>query len=137
MARHVVATVDEIPEGERKLVSVEGRDIVIFNVKGEFLGLLNRCPHQGGSLCGGVLTGFVTSDQAGTYDYQRPGEFIRCPWHGWHFDIRTGQSWGDPARVYTKSYSVDVAPGTALVEGPYQAETVDVSVDNQYVVVET
>jgi len=137
LPRHVVATVDEIPEGERKLVKVEGRDIVIFNSGGEFLGLLDRCPHQGGSLCGGVLTGFVESERVGQYKYSRPGEFIRCPWHGWHFDIRTGQSWGDPDRVYTKSYNVETASGTELVEGPYKAETIDVSVDGRYVIVET
>ena len=136
MARHVVATVDEIPEGGRKLVSVGERKIVIFNVKGEFLALLNRCPHQGGSLCDGVLTGFVQSDVPGQYRYSRPGEFIRCPWHGWHFDVRTGQSWGDPQRVYTKHYNVEVAAGQQLVEGPYRAETVDVVVDQQYLVIE-
>lgn len=137
MPRHVVATVDEIPDGERKLVAVDGRDIVIFNVKGEFLALLDRCPHQGGSLCGGVLTGFLESDSPGRYAYSRPGEFIRCPWHGWHFDIRTGQSWGDPERVFTKNYNVDVAEGSTLVEGPYKAETIDVTVENQYLVIET
>lgn len=137
MPRHVVATVDEIPDGKRKLVSVDGRDIVIFNVKGEFLALLDRCPHQGGSLCGGVVTGFVESDSPGRYTYSRPGEIIRCPWHGWHFDIRTGQSWGDPERVFTKNYNVDVAEGSTLVEGPYKAETIDVTVENQYLVIET
>jgi nitrite reductase/ring-hydroxylating ferredoxin subunit len=137
LPRHVVATVDDIPLGARKRVTVENRDIVIFNVKGEFLGLLDRCPHQGGSLCGGVLAGFVASDTPGEYRYSRAGEFIRCPWHGWHFDLRTGQSWGDPDRVYTKRYTVDVATGAALVEGPYKAETVDVSIDGNYVVVET
>jgi 3-phenylpropionate/trans-cinnamate dioxygenase ferredoxin subunit len=135
--RHVVATVDEIPAGERKRVTVDGRDVVVFNVKGEFLGLLDRCPHQGGSLCGGVLAGFVYSDAPGEYHYSRAGEFIRCPWHGWHFDLRTGQSWGDPERVYTKRFSVDATPGSALVEGPYKAETVEVQVDGNYVVVET
>ena len=137
MPRHVVATVDEIPPGERKLVTVEGRDIVIFNLSGSYHGLLNRCPHQGGNLCDGVVTGLVKSETPGEYDYQRPGEIIRCPWHGWHFDIKTGQSWGDPERVYTKSYAVDTAPGKTLVEGPYQAETVEVTVENEYVVVET
>ncbi len=136
MARHVVATVDEIPPGTRKLVTVGTRNIVVFNVAGEFLALLDRCPHQGGSLCDGVLTGFVESDEPGQYRYSRPGEIIRCPWHGWHFDLRTGQSWGEPERVRTKPYAVEVADGKALVEGPYQAETVEVTVDRQYVVIE-
>lgn len=136
MARHVVATVDEIPPGKRKLVTVGKRNIVVFNVGGDFLALLDRCPHQGGSLCDGVLTGFVESDDPGKYRYSRAGEIIRCPWHGWHFDLRTGKSWGEPERVYTKPYAVEVSDGKALVEGPYQAETVEVTVDRQYVVIE-
>jgi nitrite reductase/ring-hydroxylating ferredoxin subunit len=136
MPRHVVATVDEIPPGSRKLVEVNGRKIAVFNVNGEFLAVLDRCPHQGGSLCEGVLTGFVESDAPGDYRYSRPGEIIRCPWHGWHFDLRTGQSWGEPDRVFTKQYPVEIAEGQKLVEGPYQAETVDVAVDRQYVVIE-
>ena len=48
---HVVATVDEIAPGTHKLVTVKGREIGIFNVKGDFYALFNRCPHAGGSLC--------------------------------------------------------------------------------------
>ena len=55
MARHVVARVDEIPPGERKIVEVAGRSIGVFNVGGEFFALRNRCPHQGGPLCEGRL----------------------------------------------------------------------------------
>ena len=96
MARHVVAAVGEIAEGERKLVTVEGREIGVFNVKGEFYALLNKCPHAGASLCRGMVIGLAQSDEPGEYRLTRPGEFLRCPWHGWEFDIRTGQSWFDP-----------------------------------------
>lgn len=136
MARHVVAKVSDIKPGERKRVTVGERAIVVFNVGGAFFALLDRCPHQGGSLCDGVMTGFVSSEDPGRYTYSRPGEFIRCPWHGWHFDVRTGKSWGDPERTYTKQYNVEVAEGRQLVEGPYQAETFEVTVDQQYVVVD-
>ena len=136
LARHVVATLSEVPEGSRKLVTVEGRDVVIFNVGGEYFGLFNRCPHQGGSLCDGLLGGLVRSAEPGNYEYTRPNELVRCPWHGWQFDLRTGQSWCEPERIKTKPYAVDVADGRDLVEGPYVAETVKVSVDEQYLVIE-
>ena len=141
MSKHVVAAVSEIPPGEKKLVTVRGRPIVIFNLDGEFFGLLNRCPHQGGSLCDGVLTGLVQSTDPGKYSYTRKGEIIRCPWHGWEFDIRTGQSWCEPARIQARAYPVEVAPGgvlaaSDLVEGPYVAESVQVSVENDYVVID-
>ena len=137
MSRHVVATTDEIAPGQRKVVAVEGREIVIFNLAGDYVGILNRCPHQGGKLCDGVVTGHITSSEPGRITYDRPGEIIRCPWHGWFFDLRTGQSWGEPERIKTRNYDVAVTDGGDLVEGPYQAETVDVTTDRQYVVVET
>jgi 3-phenylpropionate/trans-cinnamate dioxygenase ferredoxin subunit len=136
MSKHVVASVEEIAPGGRKLVELEGRPIVIFNLKGEFFALLNRCPHQGGSLCHGKLTGLVLSDEPGKYSYSRHGEIIRCPWHAWEFDIRTGKSWCDPRRIRVKNYPVSIEHGARLVEGPYVAETFRVSVEANYVVVE-
>ena len=146
MARYVVGTVDEIPPGQRKIVEVDGRSIGVFNVGGEFFALLNRCPHQGGPLCSGRLSGFLRSTEPGQYIYSRPGEILRCPWHGWEFDIRTGQSWFDPAQVRVRSYDVAVAPGAALQvadpamqgleKGPYVAETYPVLVEQQYVIVD-
>jgi len=136
MSRHVVAPVRELPPGSRKLVDVGGRAIVIFNIGGEFFALLNRCPHQGGNLCEGRLIGLVESSEPGAYRYSRQGEILRCPWHGWEFDVRTGKSWCDPARIRTKTYGVGTEPGQNLVEGPYRAETFAVTVEEEYVVVE-
>ena len=136
MSRHAVATTSEIPPGGRKLVTVKGRPIAIFNVHGEYYGLLNRCPHQGGALCEGAITGLLESPEPGKYSYTRRGEILRCPWHGWEFEIRTGQSYCDPERIRTKSYPVVTAPGQTVVEGPYVAETITVRVEEHYVVVD-
>ncbi len=136
MSRHVVAAVKDMPPGSRKLVHVGGRDVVVFNIRGEFFGVLNRCPHNAGPLCEGTLTGIVESREPGDYALKRPGELIRCPWHGWQFDVRTGQSWCEPDRLKTKVYDVEVAKGGELVEGPYVAETVPVTVEEDYVVIE-
>ena len=139
--RHVVAPVGEFPPGTRRLVTVRGRPIAIFNIEGEFFALFNRCPHQGGPLAEGLLTGLLESKLPGKYAYSRAGEILRCPWHGWEFDIRTGQSWCEPSRIQVRAYPVEVAHGDtlvagALVEGPYVAETVQVSVEDDYVVVD-
>jgi 3-phenylpropionate/trans-cinnamate dioxygenase ferredoxin subunit len=136
MSRHVVAPAAEIPPGSRKLVTVKGRPIVIFNLDGAYFGLLNRCPHQGGNLGAGRVTGLLEAACPGEYRYTRKGEILRCPWHGWEFDIRTGQSYCDPERIRTKAYPVEVEPGLAVVEGPYVAETIPVSVEEAYVVVD-
>src|SRR6476659_4299367 len=136
MPQFIVATVQEIPPGGRKIVEAAGRSIGVFNLDGVFFALRNRCPHQGGPLCTGSLGGLIISPRPGEYHYSRAGEIVRCPWHGWEFDIRTGQSWCDPTRVRARPYTVSVQPGTRLVAGPYVAETVPVSVENDYVVVE-
>ncbi len=136
MSRHVVAPVSEIAPGDHQLFTVRGRPIAIFNVNGAFYGMLNRCPHQGGSLCDGIVTGLVESKTPGEYVYSRQGEFIRCPWHGWEFEIRTGQSYCDPERIRTRAYPVVTESGETLVKGPYVAETVTVRVEEDYIVVE-
>jgi 3-phenylpropionate/trans-cinnamate dioxygenase ferredoxin subunit len=61
---------------------------------------------------------------------------LRCPWHGWEFDIRTGQSWCEPDGAKARTYNVSVEPGETLAKGPFVAETVPVSVERDYVVVE-
>lgn len=136
MARHVVARASEIPPGARKLVRIDGRGIVVFNVKGEFFALSDQCPHKGASLSGGKMTGLVESGGPGDYKYTRAGEIVRCPWHGWEFDVRTGRSYCDPRRMRLMQFNVTVEAGAKVVEGPYLAETFKVAVEDDYVVVE-
>ena len=136
MAKHVVAQVAEIQPGRRKVLTVKGRPIVIFNLDGEFFGLLDRCPHQSAELSKGITSGISQSTEPGTATCSRPGEFIRCPWHGWEFDIRTGQSWCSPGDIKVRSFSVNVEPGCDLIQGPFKAETIPVDVDGEYLVVD-
>jgi 3-phenylpropionate/trans-cinnamate dioxygenase ferredoxin subunit len=136
MARHVVAEAGEIPDGGRKLVTIRGREIGVFNRGGDYYALLNRCPHQGGDLCKGTLIGLVTSVEPGRFDYSRPGELLKCPWHGWEFDLRTGQSYCDPEDVKAKAYEVELVAGENVAKGPFVAETFRVTTDRQYIVVE-
>jgi len=81
----------------------------------------------------------------GELEYTRAGEILTCAWHGWEFDIRTGQSWCDPERLRVRRYDVSVEPGDAFstdapipgkVLGPYVAETYPVMAEGQYLVVE-
>jgi 3-phenylpropionate/trans-cinnamate dioxygenase ferredoxin subunit len=136
MTGYVVARVDQIPPGGRKRVIVRGRAIAVFNVNGDYLAILDRCPHQGGSLCQGKQVGLIESAEPGAYRHTRKGEIIRCPWHGWEFDLRTGQSYCDPSRTWVKNYAASVEPGATLLEGPYIAETFEVTVDSDYIVLD-
>ena len=135
VGKHVVAVASEIPAGRQSLFTVEGREIAVFNVNGDFYALLNRCPHEGGSLCHGDRVGLVQSDGPGSYRYSRAGEFVKCPWHAWEFDIKTGLSWCDPRRTRVRTYEVAVELGAALVQGPYVAERFAVEVVDKYIVI--
>ena len=137
MKRQVVARAVEVAPGHCKIVNVNGREIGVFNLNGEYFALANRCPHEGGPLCQGKIIALVQSDGPGNYRLARHQEFLRCPWHGWEFEIRTGQSWCDPKSTRARQFRVKVESGETLVKGPYVAETFPVSVEEDYLVVET
>jgi len=144
MKKYLVATVDEISPGKRKIVEIEGKSIGIFNINGEFYAIRNRCPHAGAPLCEGVVSGFVQSEIPGEYSYSRQGEIVRCPWHQWEFDIKTGQSWFDPVKTRVRVYDTQIQTGCLfteqiakeLEEGPYMAETFSVSQEKEFVFIE-
>jgi 3-phenylpropionate/trans-cinnamate dioxygenase ferredoxin subunit len=133
MVRHVVAMVEEIPPGGRKRVEIGGRGIAVFNVEGTYFAIADRCPHEGASLCEGRVTALVEASEPGRYSLSRRGEMVRCPWHGWEFDIRTGRSRCDPKRLKVRSYETSVETGEGA---ELRAETFPVSVEARYIVVE-
>src|SRR3978361_1478951 len=98
MTRHIVARTTEIPPGGNKVVDVDGRDVVVFHVNGEFFALLNRCPHAGAPLDKAACVARLTSPEPGVYQRSRVGELLRCPWHGGAFAIGKGQSRCRPNR---------------------------------------
>ena len=136
MKPHRVCRASEIPEGSHKVVTVEGRSIGIFNINGTYYALRNLCPRQFAPLCKGPVTGYNAPSAVGEFRWCKEGEIIRCPWHGWEFDIRTGQSYCDPDSIRARTYRVTVEPGERLAKGPFVAETFPVSVENDYILVE-
>jgi 3-phenylpropionate/trans-cinnamate dioxygenase ferredoxin subunit len=136
MSRTVVARAGEVTPGNCKIVTVRGREIGLFNLGGEYFALTNRCPHKGAELCRGMIVGLAQSSGPGKYHLSRSGEFIRCPWHGWEFDIRTGQSWCDPKSVRARQFHVSVESGVQLRKGLYVAESFQVSVEEDYLIID-
>lgn len=110
MAKYEVCFVDELPAGKRKVVDFHGRSIGVFNVKGQFFAVRNRCPHKGAPLCRGVVKGLVVAPELYTFEVEREGEILRCPWHGWEFDLTTGRSVFNPHKLRVKRYDVSVEP---------------------------
>lgn len=136
MTRHVVAEVDSFHDREIRRVDVAGKGLAIVRLGAEFFALADRCPHGGARLSGGRFASVVESDGPGDYRLCRKDEMIRCPWHGWEYDVRTGQSWSDPKATRTRAFAAETLEGADLVRGPYVAETVKVEVEGRYVVVD-
>ena len=119
--RVVVGRVEEIPPGERAIVTpFRGRaGIGVFNVEGTFYALRNLCPHKLGPLCmgrvsGQVVAGAPPSTYAPCLDIVRDGAIVRCPWHLWEFEIATGRCLADP-RMRVKTYPVAIEKGEVVV----------------------
>jgi nitrite reductase (NADH) small subunit len=112
--RHVVCAASELPPGGRRIVELAGSSIGVFNVAGAFYALGNRCPHRGGALCRGPVSGTVLPTADRVHRYGREGEILRCAWHGWEFDLTTGQALVDPS-IRARTYAVAVEDGAVVV----------------------
>lgn len=136
MTRYVLAEVDDFSDREVRRVLAGTKPLCLTRVGDEFFALFDRCPHGGAQLSGGRLTGTVESDGPGDYRLCRKDQMLKCPWHGWEFDLATGQSWSDPKSTRTRAVAPEKVSGSDLVKGPYVAETLPVTVEGNYVVVD-
>ena len=91
------ASTSEIAPGQGRLVNIEGKEIVLFNIEGTFFALANACTHEEGPLAEGEVSGYE----------------VTCPWHGASFDIRTGEVLCPPAYDDVARYNVRVT-GTVI-----------------------
>jgi nitrite reductase/ring-hydroxylating ferredoxin subunit len=133
--KFVVARVDDFPPETRRVVRVGGREIGVFRFGEAFYAIRNRCPHQGGPLCRGRVTPRFVSEQPGTVRLADGPPLVVCPWHGWQYDLETGQSYA-PGNSDARSYGVSVEPGSVVAAGRYIAETFPVRVEDDYVVLD-
>ncbi|CAE6765037.1 Naphthalene 1,2-dioxygenase/salicylate 5-hydroxylase systems, ferredoxin component [Paraburkholderia domus] len=95
--------VDELPPGKRKIVFVNGRSIVIFNIEGTVYAIDNSCPHNGASLASGQLDGYL----------------LQCPAHGLRFDLTTGCMHGAGSLCLT-TFPVRAADSGVVAEVDFQ-----------------
>ncbi|HEX8960399.1 MAG TPA: Rieske (2Fe-2S) protein [Geobacteraceae bacterium] len=94
------AKVSEIPDWGKKLVTVNGQEILLVNVKGVIYAMEPECPHQGAPLSGALL---------------KSADHITCQRHGWRFDLKTGACKDFPQHNL-KVYPVRVEGDDVLVE---------------------
>lgn len=112
--RWPVAKVEDIAPGECRIVEVKRHSVGVFNVNGEYLAMLNVCPHELAPVCRGRVSGTTVHSEPGEYLWGRDGEILSCPWHGWEFDLLTGRALTD-SRVRVRQYPVEVHGDTIFV----------------------
>ena len=105
-----VAKSSELDEGDRRIVPNGNSEIGVFRVKGALYAYQNLCGHQGGPACEGLLMAKVEEVIAEDKTYQgmrfnHDEMHIVCPWHGWEYDLATGEMVAD-RKYKLKSYEV-------------------------------
>lgn len=120
MSRHTVAEKDAISDGERLIVQLEGKEIAVFRHDGQYFAHANFCPHQSGPGCEGPIDGtteatFDRETLETTTTWTKDQQIITCPWHGWEFDITSGDCLSK-RDVKLISYAVDVEDGEIVVD---------------------
>jgi nitrite reductase (NADH) small subunit len=113
--RLVVCLASELPPGSKRIVQNGSSSIGVYNIGGTFHAIKNVCPHQGAPLCAGSVHATHKPSDVGEFDPAYAGRIVRCPWHGWEFDIITGKGLYDAnSRVATYVCEVD-AEGNVVV----------------------
>lgn len=112
--RVVVGLAAEIGEGDRRLVEVDGVEIGMIRVEGKLHAFRNSCPHQGVPMLYGSVVGTMLPSNPQEYVYGCHNEIIRCPLHGWEFNLKTGKSMFSPS-VSIKLYQVGEEAGEIVL----------------------
>lgn len=96
-----IAYCRDIPLREGRAVRIKSRDIAIFNLGDRFLAVENRCPHKGGPLADGIVS----------------GNTVVCPFHAWKMNLETGKGVNGPsAATCVETFSTRVEGGIVLLE---------------------
>ena len=116
---HRVADLDELPEGRVKTVTAGVHSMALTHIDGEYAAMDNRCPHQGGPL------------GEGSIEKGNDGQcWLRCPWHGWDFDPKTGLPPGGHEDTGQTMYPLEVREDGIYVgleaEPPHATTVTDV-----------
>ncbi|HEY1775323.1 MAG TPA: Rieske 2Fe-2S domain-containing protein [Solirubrobacteraceae bacterium] len=88
--RHVLFPASDLPEGSKRIVTVARRSIGVMRLRGRLYALRNICPHHGAPLCEGTVNGTTTASGAYEYVFDPDALVMRCPWHGYEFELTSG-----------------------------------------------
>lgn len=95
-----ITEIENIPVREGRSVEIDGLELAVFNLENRFVTIENRCPHKGGPLCDGIVSGTT----------------VVCPLHGWRFDLDTGVGVRASSPACVTTFSTRVEDGIVLVD---------------------
>jgi nitrite reductase (NADH) small subunit len=103
---------------DRKITirDVDGTSVGIFRDGEEFSAMLNICPHRAAPVCQGLMGGTMLPSGPGEFVYGMEGLVLRCPWHGWEFDVRNGESVGPVDKRNLTMLAIEVEGGDVYVD---------------------
>ena len=113
--QHLVGSVEEIREERLRVVELDGHRIGIISVKDSFFAVRDRCPHRPADICQGTVGGTFVASRPQELRYGKHQRVLRCPWHGWEFDLETGRSLLEPDRFGLRVYPVTVSDDMVFV----------------------
>jgi nitrite reductase/ring-hydroxylating ferredoxin subunit len=114
-----IGAAEDIPERSGILVRAGGLEIGIFKVNGRLHAYENRCRHQGGPVCTGEIIGryeqvILADGTLGEERFDDDEVRIACPWHGWEYDLESGECTAD-RRFRLRRLEVRLDEGEAYV----------------------
>jgi nitrite reductase/ring-hydroxylating ferredoxin subunit len=105
---------DELKAGKPVIAKIRSFSVGVFRVGESVHALLNVCPHRGAPLCEGPQCGTTAPVDDFNFVYHRENEIVRCAWHGWEFDIKTGAALVNPT-IRARTFPVTIEAGNIYV----------------------
>ncbi|MDR0268651.1 Rieske (2Fe-2S) protein [Paenibacillus sp.] len=102
-----VAEPDAIKSGGKLIVKVKEMKIGLFRIEDEYYAWLNVCPHAAAPVCAGAIRGTRLPSEVYDYRFGMEDQVLRCPWHGWEFDLKSGHHLAAGSNAKLRGYLVE------------------------------
>jgi nitrite reductase (NADH) small subunit len=113
---HFVAQFEDLEEAKPAVFTVEGRSLGLILSNGEVRAVRNVCPHKRAPVCRGQVRGTMLPSDPDKFVFGMDGEILQCPWHGWEFSLKTGETVCKAEDRKLTFYPVVVKDGAVYVD---------------------
>ena len=114
--KYAVCTLNELEPGKPYVTKVNGVEIGLFLQEKRVYAVRNVCPHKLAPVCKGTIGGTMLPTEPCEYRYGLNGQVLKCPWHGWEFDLTNGEALFNISNRKVKTYPITVEDGQIYIE---------------------